>query len=222
MLALAPLFTLTFVANTCTNKEFDKCGGKDFSGETCCQDYDSCNVINEYYSQCQPKDICLVAEFGQCDGIDHEGKAWDPKKKCCPPSFHCEYQTQYYSQCKADPPTPGKCAQAYAQCGGQDAAGKPWGTNTTEKTCCIPGYHCALTNKYYSGCNPDPICTNPRYGQCGGIDAAGKAWTKANGHDGCCPAAFKCVYQSQYFSQCVMNTTVTTTQFLPTIQEVAA
>lgn len=182
----------------------------------------NCTFVNPFYSQCQPKDLCLVPEYGQCDGIDSKTqKPWDPKKKCCPPSFHCNFHTQYYSQCEPDPPTPGKCMNAYEQCGGRDSDGKPWGTKDVEKTCCIPGYHCSVKDPvYYSGCEPDPICSNARFGQCGGTDADNHPWTKEYGHDSCCPAGFKCVYESQYYSQCKKNTTSTKSVMLPLMQEV--
>ena len=48
----------------------DKCGGKGFTGETCCPSYDTCKVMNEYYSQCIPADLCYTPQFGQCGGID--------------------------------------------------------------------------------------------------------------------------------------------------------
>jgi len=222
---VGPLFAVAALSfsSSCSNKEFDQCGGSGFSGDTCCPSYDNCTTINAYFFQCQPKDLCLTPEFGQCGGIDHAGKPWDPKKKCCPPSFHCEMQSQYYSQCKADPPTPGACAPAFGQCGGKDKNGDPWGTRPQDKKCCIPGYHCQVKDPvYYSGCEPDPICTNARYGQCGGQDADGKPWTKANGHDNCCPAGFKCVFESQYYSQCKSNATATALKLVPTMQEVRA
>ncbi|KAL1503092.1 hypothetical protein AB1Y20_011155 [Prymnesium parvum] len=220
---LAHLIVSVAFAADCVNKEFDQCGGQGFAGDTCCPLYDNCTTVNTFYSQCQPKDLCLVPEFGQCDGVDKTGKAWDPKKKCCPDSFHCEFQSKYYSQCKPNPPTPGKCAQAYEQCGGKDSDGNPWGTKDEEKTCCIPGYHCAVKDPvYYSGCDPDPICTNPRYGQCDGQDADGNPWTKDFGHDKCCPSGFKCVYESQYYSQCKLNTTKTAVKLVPGMHEVRA
>lgn len=222
MLFIAPVVSVAlFATTTCTNNEFDQCGGSGFAGETCCPDYDECTIQNDFFSQCQPKDLCLTPQFGQCDGVDKDGNPLDPKKKCCPPSFHCTYQSQYFSQCSPDPPT-GNCSASYAQCGGQDSDGNPWGTKPTEKSCCDAGYHCAVTNKYYSGCNPDPVCTNARYGQCGGQDTDGKPWTPANGHDSCCPSGFKCVYTSQYFSQCKLNTTATTIAIKPVAVDIKA
>jgi len=93
------------------------------------------------------------------------------------------------------------CAEAYGQCGGQG-----W----TGATCCIPGFQCEKdpkNPKYYSGCEPLPICSNARFGQCGGIDADGNPWTKEFDHDSCCPDAFSCSYVTEYYSQCVKNGT---------------
>jgi hypothetical protein len=166
-------------------------------------------VINPYYFQCLKKDLCMVPQFGQCDGVDPDTQLpWDPKKKCCPSSFHCVAQNPYYSQCMPDPPS-GACAYSYAQCGGKDADGEIWGSNASkpeEKTCCIPGFHCdenATAPEWFRGCVPDKLCTNPRFGQCGGTDKAGHPWTPDFKHDACCPDGFKCLFKSPYYSQCV-------------------
>jgi len=196
------------LAATCSNKEFDQCGGKSFSGDKCCQEYDNCTVINDYFSQCQPKDLCMTGMYGQCAGMDPDTHApIDKKKMCCPPSFDCTFQNTYYSQCM--PTTkPTKCAKPYTQCGGQDPDGNPWGTKPEDKTCCNDGFECDVVKpKYFSICNPVPRCLNPRYGQCGGVDQKGNPWTKDFKHDDCCPEPFTCVYQSKYFSQCQPNVT---------------
>jgi len=197
---------------TCSNKEFDQCGGKGFTGPTCCQQgIDNCTVVNAYYSQCQPLDLCLVPQFGQCGGQDPiTKKPWPAKKSCCPPSFVCQFQNAYYSQCEPNPNATKTCSGAYKQCGGKDGDGNPWGSKPDEHTCCIPGYECDVKDPvYFSICNPEPICSNARYGQCGGQDADGHPWTKEFHHDNCCPAGFSCSYQSAYFSQCKPNMTRT-------------
>jgi len=201
---------ITALAATCTNKEFDQCGGKGFAGDTCCQTYDNCTVQNDYFSQCQPKDLCLTPMYGQCGGLDPiTKKALDPKKACCPAGFDCVMQNQYYSQCS--PTTkPTNCSQPYTQCGGKDGDGNPWGTKPEDKTCCNEGFECDVVKaKYFSICNPEPRCTNPRYGQCGGVDKEGHPWTKDFGHDACCPIPTTCTFQDAYFSQCKPNTTAT-------------
>jgi len=212
MLAKLLSFVLAFAPESpCSNKEYAQCGGKSFSGDTCCQEYDNCTVVNQYYSQCMPKDLCLVPDFGQCGGTDKHGAKWDPKKACCPPSFECKFKDQYYSQCLPVVNPNATCAQAYAQCGGKEAkGGKPWGSNPGEYTCCIAGYECVKDNEYYSGCKPEPICENARFGQCGGVDTKGLPWTKANGYSDCCPEDFHCAVKDPYYSQCVKNGTATT------------
>lgn len=207
------LGTVASVSADCGNKEFDQCGGSGWSGETCCPDHvDKCVVVNQYYSQCQPVDLCLNPQYGQCGGVDAKQHPWTPQyhhQTCCPDSFDCVYQSEYYSQCMYNSTGNSTCAEKYEQCGGKDAAGLPWGSKPEEKLCCIPGYECVKTNEYYSGCNPLPICSNARFGQCGGVDADGDPWDKAHGHDICCPDGFTCKYTNQYYSQCVWNTSAT-------------
>ena len=85
---------------TCVNKEFDQCGGKvrgaalprqagtkasehdprrfewqEFKGDTCCPTYDNCSYVNDFYFQCQPKDLCLNPEFGQVRTRSHEARS---------------------------------------------------------------------------------------------------------------------------------------------------
>ena len=38
--------------STCPNSRWDKCGGQDFLGPTCCPDGDICQYSNDWYSQC--------------------------------------------------------------------------------------------------------------------------------------------------------------------------
>lgn len=96
-------FALVATYSACSNKEFDQCGGDGFKGETCCPDYDKCVLVNQYYSQCQAKDLCLNPMYGQCGGMDHHQppRPWTPEnhhQTCCPPSFSCTYKSEYYSQ----------------------------------------------------------------------------------------------------------------------------
>ena len=146
----------------------------------------------------------MTPDYGQCGGVDPATQQpWPTNKSCCPPSFICEKQDQYYSQC--DPDTSNHtCAGPNDQCGGMDTQQppKPWGSLPSEKSCCLAGYSCIKDNDYYSGCKPDPVCTNPRFGQCGGIDSKQQPWDKDHGHDTCCPAGFECDKKDQYFSQC--------------------
>ena len=164
------------VGDDCDNKDWDQCGGDGFEGETCCPVTSECKASNQYYAQCVVKDLCLVAQFGQCDGIDQDGDPWDPTQKCCPDGFECTYTNQYYSQCTVLAHDDDDLAKAYGQCGGDGWAGP---------TECEPGYECVVQNEWYSGCDQIPVCTNGFYGQCGGTDKNGDPWTDK--HDACCP-----------------------------------
>ena len=193
------------------------------------------SVINKFYSQCQPKGICLNPQYGQCGGVDkHQPPLpWTKANNhsdCCPDSFDCTVYNPFYSQCEFNA-TGSTCATKYAQCGGEG-----W----TGPTCCIPGFECqkdAKNPKYYSGCQvclnttsdpgahllvtsfhsltcadvalsqPAPVCSNARFGQCGGIDAQQNPWDKEHHHDTCCPDGFACKYVNQFFSQCKLNIT---------------
>ena len=148
------LFGTAFVvalcaSQTCSNKEFGQCGGKGYSGETCCPHYDNCTFVNPYYSQCQPKDLCLNVMYAQCGGMDHHDppRPWtkaNHHQTCCPPSFDCTFVNSYYSQCQYNS-TNTTCAAKYQQCGGEG-----W----TGPTCCIPGFECDADppgSKWYKG-----------------------------------------------------------------------
>lgn len=199
------LVFVNLVKSDCHNKEYDQCGGQGFPGETCCPTYDNCTYVNPYYSQCQPKDLCLNPVYGQCGGYDHNQppRPWNSTyhhQTCCPDSFLCLYQNEYYSQCVYDPANT-TCSLGYKQCGGDGWSGP---------TCCIPGFACQpdpVNPKYYSGCVPVPVCSNARYGQCGGIGPDGEPWDRAHEHDTCCPDGFACIFDSQYYSQCKPNMT---------------
>jgi hypothetical protein len=213
MLYAIVAFAAGFAATDCKNKEFDQCGGSGFSGDTCCPSYDDCNVQNAQYSQCQPKNLCLTPQFGQCGGSS-KGVPIDKHHTCCPASFDCVYTNPDYSQCQPSKNITSKCGAAYAQCGGDGWKGP---------TCCIPGYKCTVKDaKYYSGCEPVPICSNARYGQCGGTDGKGLPWNKANGHDDCCPDGFACTFKSQYFSQCVKKAEATAETLVAPVTKVAS
>lgn len=206
--AIAALALVDLTRSDCPTPEWGQCGGKDWSGSTCCKAYDECHVVNAYYSQCQPHDLCLNPEYGQCGGFDHHQppRPWNSTfnhSTCCPPSFDCQEKNRYYSQCVYDNKT-STCAGAYKQCGGRGWSGP---------TCCIPGFKCVSDGSgYYSGCKPEPFCQNARFGQCGGIDAEGHPWTKEYDHDTCCPEAFTCVVVNKYYSQCIWHNATGTTR----------
>ena len=100
----------------CPNKEFKQCGGKDFSGPTCCPSGTTCVSMSEYYSQCQhtagppgpdpgpgsgpspssPPGSC-AKNYKQCGGT-----GWSGATTCCTPGFKCWCQSSAYSLCYPD------------------------------------------------------------------------------------------------------------------------
>lgn len=46
------LQTYAAPAATACAARFDKCGGEDYTGPTCCTGTDMCTIKNKYYSQC--------------------------------------------------------------------------------------------------------------------------------------------------------------------------
>ena len=88
-------------ANTQCSPLWSQCGGKGFSGSTCCRQ-GTCIVSNMWYSQCitqqavqqQPavqQQMCSP-KYGQCGGQDHKGAT------CCTQST-CKRISEWYSQC---------------------------------------------------------------------------------------------------------------------------
>ncbi|RHY27583.1 hypothetical protein DYB32_006684 [Aphanomyces invadans] len=74
---------------------WQQCGGKAYQGPKQCTTGNTCEVINEWYSQCRPaptKDGVL-ATWARCGGIGHTGltKCRDEDK--------CVKHNDYYSQC---------------------------------------------------------------------------------------------------------------------------
>eukprot|EP00961_Rhodomonas_salina_P096068 1291828-Rhodomonas_salina.1 len=72
------------LSGTCS-AEWEQCGGKDWTGATCCAAGNNCNVVNEWYSQCikdpnaqtNPDASCTVDDWAQCCGQSHAGST------CC-------------------------------------------------------------------------------------------------------------------------------------------
>jgi hypothetical protein len=71
---------------TCENKEYDQCGGKDWTGATCCPDGLVCAKESDYYSQCSrtPAPPPPPTPQFQCpDGDAHFPKSECGSKMCC-------------------------------------------------------------------------------------------------------------------------------------------
>jgi hypothetical protein len=182
----APAFVLAMAAAAapaeCANKEFDQCGGKDWTGATCCQFGQECKADNEWYSKCERLPVCPNKEYGQCGGAD-----WGDKDSCCVPGYKCEKESEFYSQCKPDGSGDHACADGWAQCGGKNADGNDW----DGAPCCKEGFECKYESDFYSQCKP--ACTNAIYDQCGGKDFQGQE---------CCPAGTECKADSEWYSKC--------------------
>lgn len=92
------------VGDQCSAK-YEQCGGKDWTGPTCCKTGLQCFAHNEHYAQCdlsddhEPPENC-APEWHQCGGQD-----WSGPTQCCSGAasghveLECVHQSQWYSQC---------------------------------------------------------------------------------------------------------------------------
>ncbi|KAJ3128262.1 hypothetical protein HK098_004837 [Nowakowskiella sp. JEL0407] len=78
-----------------------QCGGKVFSGSTCCNSGLTCKFVSDWYSQCitDTNSNCLPAN-SQCGGQYYTGLT------CCQSGSTCKYVNQWYSQCQAGTQSP--------------------------------------------------------------------------------------------------------------------
>jgi hypothetical protein len=88
-------------STTCSGL-YQQCGGKSWSGPTCCVKKSVCQVTNEWYSQCVPTnepldpndpDFKCSAVWQQC-----AGKSWSGPT-CCQSGSVCQTTNEYYAQC---------------------------------------------------------------------------------------------------------------------------
>ncbi|KAG5925421.1 hypothetical protein E4U42_004298 [Claviceps africana] len=88
------------VAVTARAGPYERCGGKGWYGPTECAAGFSCQVSNEYYSQCVPlpfkDDGTRSGPYGQCGG-----KTWNGTTICLD-GYRCLYVNDWYSQCVLD------------------------------------------------------------------------------------------------------------------------
>jgi hypothetical protein len=104
----------------CLNKIWLKCGGLEWTGDTCCPEGTSCFSHNRFFSYCKPAvdpitskptvpiptsalpsskppsssgNICSNKAWSQCNGLGFSGE------KCCSSGETCAYFNQHYSQC---------------------------------------------------------------------------------------------------------------------------
>ncbi len=80
--------------NESCQKIWKQCGGKNWTGKTCCSKELKCTFINKWYSQCKPK------AYNKCQKIWQQcgGKNWTGKK-CCNKGLRCSFINEWYSQC---------------------------------------------------------------------------------------------------------------------------
>ncbi|KAG6016979.1 hypothetical protein E4U41_004304 [Claviceps citrina] len=85
---------------------YERCGGKDWSGPTTCVAGFTCQVSNEWYSQCVPVDYSAEGNagrsgpYGRCGGIGWEGPT------ACVAGYTCQFVNDWYSQCVLDAARP--------------------------------------------------------------------------------------------------------------------
>lgn len=88
-------FSLNFLLVRSEVQVWGQCGGRNYNGETSCESLSNCIVINEWYSQCQPKpnDPSRVNEWNQCGGLSYNGNT------LCQTWLTCVKLNDWYSQC---------------------------------------------------------------------------------------------------------------------------
>ena len=180
---------------TCTNQEWAQCGGDGFTGPTCCQDYDNCSYINPYFSQCQPKHLCLVPMWGQCNGTDPKTHTpWPVNKTCCPNGFECLEQNPYYSQVQLSPAA-SLTLTTSTICSSMPHCRRPSPIVLVRSRPTPPPPQCMPDNKT-DGCAPPNT-------QCGGTDSDGKPWGTKPEEKTCCSPGYQCdVVTPTYYSIC--------------------
>jgi len=104
---------------SCSNKEFDQCGGQGWKGPTCCPTGQECVCQNLYYSQCKPigtppgsdcnpapaappgPDPSPSSPSGSCAEKDGKcGGQGYSRPICCPTGQECVCQNPFYYQCR--------------------------------------------------------------------------------------------------------------------------
>jgi hypothetical protein len=104
-------FVLTFMATATAARRcgisYQQCGGKTFTGSTCCSTVSECVYVSDFYSQCMPLSFAsskCAKVYQQCEGKGFNGET------CCTPDSACLFDNEYYSQClpvpEVDPPSP--------------------------------------------------------------------------------------------------------------------
>lgn len=100
--------------NECAG-QWSQCGGTSWTGPTCCVAGNVCNLISQWYHQCQPggsaspgpSPTTTVTPMPSGDGCAPlwgkcGGQGWDGPV-CCEEGARCNEQDQWYSQCVLGP-----------------------------------------------------------------------------------------------------------------------
>lgn len=112
----------------CRNKMYDQCGGKVFSGDTCCPSGTRCMASGEWWSHCEP--CSPTSDGNKCSGSMPNPLA-SPRPTPGPSS------TSSVTSCSK---------QKYEQCDGKYFGGK---------TCCPTGMWCMPSGgEWWSQCQP--------------------------------------------------------------------
>jgi hypothetical protein len=79
------------------SREWQQCGGRQWTGPTCCTEGLSCKVDNAYYSFCnrQENPGPCAGHWEQCGGREWAGAT------CCAPGLQCVREGEYFSQCRS-------------------------------------------------------------------------------------------------------------------------
>eukprot|EP00752_Nemacystus_decipiens_P016303 g14579.t1 len=102
---LAPT-PLTTSSGECLDpvREYNQCGGTDYTGPTCCVQGYQCQEMAECYSECRPSTASSTSSsssassecsegWDQCGGIEWDGPT------CCVGGATCEEYNEWYHQC---------------------------------------------------------------------------------------------------------------------------
>jgi Fungal cellulose binding domain len=95
--AMAVILSAAAAVSAACVGEYDQCGGKSWTGPTCCVRGYECKKINEWYSQCQekvpPSPPQCIQKWMQCGGTGF------PTPKCCQNGYKCKFYSPTYGQC---------------------------------------------------------------------------------------------------------------------------
>jgi hypothetical protein len=179
--------------NATCGYRWDQCGGPGWAGPTCCFGDNECEVVNDWFHQCQASEVPagVAREYETCGGAGWTGPT------VCEDLTVCAKLSESKSMCTsifpappaaASPPPatprPDGCAERYQQCAGLD-----W------SKCCAEGNVCEVQDKYYAQCLPAPVPPGVKrqFENCGGPGR----------EDSPCEPGYKCTAVSSWHSACL-------------------